>query len=225
MMPLTAELPKPMASLHGTTLIAHGIATLRRSVERVHITVGYKGALLGRHVLDLGVDTVLNTRDQGNAWWLYHTLLATLDEPLVVLTCDNVIDLDFGLLAQDYASRGKPACMVVPVTPVAGLDGDYIYHEQQVVTALDRRRPSSIYCSGIQILHPRRVVELTQPVDSFYEVWDQLIALRELHCSTVYPKRWYAVDTVAHLEQVPASLLAPSLERPPLTNESSDLAL
>jgi NDP-sugar pyrophosphorylase family protein len=205
MMPLTAVIPKPMAPYEGSTLIAKGIARIRRYVDHVHITVGYKGNVLAEHVIAEGVSSVLNTEGQGNAWWISHTLVRHLDEPVAVLTCDNVVDLDFDLLAHDYEELGSPACMVVPVTPVPGLRGDYIFHERQRVTALERDRVAPTYCSGIQVLNPRKVIALAGEADDFYAVWRSLIAAEQLYCARVYPKQWTAVDTLEQLESLRSS--------------------
>lgn len=195
MMPLTDALPKPMAPYKGSTLIAEGIARLTSRIENIHITVGYKGAMLAQHVIERGVRTVFNTDGFSNSWWIYNTLLCHLDEPIYVLTCDNVVELDFDLLEQNYRHLGAPACMLVPVRPVNGLEGDYIFHDGQCVTALDRHRPADIYCSGIQILNPRRINELTHDQGDFYSVWRQLIEKKQLMVSSVYPKGWISVDT------------------------------
>jgi NDP-sugar pyrophosphorylase family protein len=195
MMPLTAAFPKPMAPYKGSTLIGEGIARLTSRIENIHITVGYKGAMLAQHVIELGVRSVFNTEGRSNSWWIYNTTMCALDEPIYVLTCDNVVDLDFDLLEENYVSLGSPACMLVPVRPVPGLEGDYIFHDGARVMALDRHRPAEVYCSGIQILNPRRVNELTRDDGDFYEVWRQLIACGELLVSSVYPKTWIAVDT------------------------------
>lgn len=201
MMPLTTDLPKPMAPYNGSTLIAQGISQIRSHIENVHITVGYKKAMLAQHVIEKGAASVLCTEGRGNAWWLFNTLLKNLDEPLYVLTCDNLLDLDFDVLEQDYTRLGQPACMLVGVEPVPGLEGDYIFREGNVVTALDRRRPSEIYCSGVQVLNPAEVNRTLPPSDDFYDVWAGLIAMRRLMVSSVYPKRWFSVDTVEQLAQ------------------------
>ena len=117
MMPLTAVIPKPMAPYLGSTLIADGIRRIRGHVDVIHITVGYKGPKLAEHVIELGVDCVYNTSGKGNSWWIYNTMLKYLDEPLLVLTCDNVVELDFEQLEREYARHNSPACMVVPVAP------------------------------------------------------------------------------------------------------------
>lgn len=199
MMPLTDVIPKPMAPYDGSTLIARGIARLARSIEHIHITVGYKKAMLAQHVIEHGASSVFNTEGRSNSWWLYNTLLQYLDEPMFVLTCDNVVDLDFDLLEGDYFALGAPPCMVIPVRPVPGLDGDYIFHDYHRVTRLSRTEPSTIYCSGVQILNPRRINQATREGDNFYGVWSQLIDRQELFVSSIYPKRWYAVDTLEQL--------------------------
>jgi NDP-sugar pyrophosphorylase family protein len=202
MMPFTENMPKAMAPLAGTTLIANGIDKLKKHIPNIHITVGYKGTMLASHVIEHDVNSVLNTEGKDNSWWIYNTLMKNLDVPIYVLTCDNVIELDFDLMEKDYVAAGKPGCMVIPVKPIAGLDGDFIFHDNQRITELSRTKTSEMYCSGIQILNPKKINELTQPADNFYNVWMQLIELKQLYCSNIYPKQWYAVDTVNQLEAI-----------------------
>lgn len=202
MMPLTSVIPKPMAPYMGSTLIANGIRQIRKSIPHIHITVGYKGAMLAEHVITEGVDSVFNTSDHGNAWWIYNTLLSKLDEPVLVLTSDNVVELEFDKIFEEYVRHGSPACMVVPVEPVPGLGGDYIFLDGDIVTKLDRHSPSDRYCSGIQVINPASVVALTRRCDDFNEVWAQLIAKREVRSSRIYVSRWFTVDTLAQLEIV-----------------------
>jgi len=199
MAPLTDAIPKPMAPYNGTTLIARGISRLAEKIEHIHVTVGYKKAMLAQHVIEHGASTVFNTEGKSNCWWVYNTLLKSLNEPMVVLTCDNVVDLDFAVLEENYLSLNSPPCMLVPVRPVPGLDGDFVFHREHVVTEISRHKETDIYCSGIQVLNPARVNELTKEGDSFYDVWQQLIASQQLFVSSVYPKKWFAVDTIEQL--------------------------
>lgn len=199
MSPLTDSIPKPMAPLRGSTLIAKGIDLLVDRIEKIHITVGYKGAMLAQHVIEKGACSVFNTEGQSNCWWIYNTLLRHLDQPIYVLTCDNVVDLDFDLIEADYKKLNNPACMLVPVKPVEGLDGDFIFHHNSYVTRLSRTETTEIYCSGIQILNPKKINQMTKEGESFYEVWQQLISQKQLMISSVYPKKWFAVDTIEQL--------------------------
>lgn len=202
MMPLTDSVPKPMAMLDGSTLISRGIDFLKKNIGNIHITVGYKGNMVAEHVTEKGVNSIFNTDGHGNAWWVYNTLMKNLDEPVLILTCDNIVELDIELLDQEYHALGKPPCLVVPVPPVEGLDGDFIFHEKNIVTELSRTKPSGIYCSGIQIINPAAVNRLTNPTDNFYQLWSELIGKKQLYCSTIYPSKWTAIDTVEQLRNL-----------------------
>lgn len=202
MMPLTQAIPKPMAPYLNSTLIAIGIAQVRKHIDNIHVTVGYKGAMLAHHLVENDVTSIINTNGQTNSWWLFNTLLKHLDEPIFVLTCDNVTDLDFDLLEDDYVARGCPAGMLVPVRPVAGLEGDYIFHQDHVVYDLSRSREADIYCSGIQIINPAEINRLTRDEGDFYSVWRQLIARQQLLVSSVYPRKWISIDTLSDLERL-----------------------
>ena len=183
MMPLTNEIPKAMAVVDGITLISKGIGNIKRHLDNVFITVGYKGAMLAGHVIENNVTAVFNTEGKGNAWWIFNTLIKHIDGPVFVLTCDNIIELDFDSLSRDYFAQGAPACMIVSVTPVAGLEGDYIItDEENRILELNRHKPTGIYCSGIQIINPRQVNELVPNKDceDYYEVWKALMAAGEL---------------------------------------------
>jgi NDP-sugar pyrophosphorylase family protein len=201
--PFTSVLPKPMMPYQGSTLISNGINKIRSHISNVHITVGYKGALLAEHVIQQGVSSVFNTEGKGNAWWIYNTLMKSLAEPTFVLTCDNVCELDFTQLAADYFDLGAPACLIVPVKPVEGLDGDFIFRdENHVIHKIDRHEKSDLYCTGIQILDTARINRITQPCDNFYDVWSQLMEQQEVRCSRVRPKKWFTVDTLDHLARL-----------------------
>jgi NDP-sugar pyrophosphorylase family protein len=91
---------------------------------------------------------------------------------------------------------------VVPVKPVEGLDGDFIFHTNNCVTELNRNKPSDIYCSGIQVLNPCLVNKLCTSAEDFYSVWKQLIAQQQLYSSNTYPKTWYAIDTLEQLGEI-----------------------
>ena len=202
MMPLTQDFPKAMAPYKKSTLIADGIKKIKNHLDFVHITVGYKGAALASHVIEKNVSSVFNTEGKGNAWWLFNTPLKYLNEPIFVLTCDNVLELDFLELNNDYLDKGSPPCMVVPVKPVKGLGGDYIFHEDNKIKQLNRDKKSDLYCSGIQILNPHVINTKMPPYEEFYKVWEKLIDLEQLYCSSVTPKKWYAVDNLAQLHAI-----------------------
>lgn len=201
MMPLTATLPKAMAPFNGSTLLKLGLDSVLRDVPVVHVTVGYRKAMLASHAVEHGAASVINTEGHGNSWWIFHSLLKHVDEPVLVLTCDTVVDLDVGLIEREYRRLGAPPCMLVPIHPIDGVDGDYIAHDASgVVTDISRTDKTHIYASGIQILNPRRVVAIasSRPED-FQDLWHMLIEAQALKASATYPRRWTACDTVDQL--------------------------
>lgn len=202
MKPLTDDIPKPMAPYQGSTLISNGINKLRPSIDNVHITVGYKGPLLAEHVIKLKVNSVFNTEGKGNAWWIHNTLISQLDEPVLVLTADNITDLDLDWINTQYIQKNAPECMVVPVKPIEGLVGDFVHHIDSTVTHLSRTDKSNCYCSGIQVLNPKKVIKSTSNVDDFNDIWKELMAKELLTCSDIYPKYWFTVDTIDQLNEL-----------------------
>lgn len=202
MLPLTKTLAKPMAPYLDTTLIGHGISQVKKHIENVHITVGYKASAVAKHVVEMGINSVINTDGHLNAWWIGHSLLKNLDEPVFVLTCDNVTDIDFQALADDFFSLPTSTpCMLVPVRPIPELSGDYIHDSHRWVTKVSRDDVSDKYCSGIQVINPKRVNELTNGAEDFYDVWDELIKQKRLVVSSVFPSKWTAIDTMSDLER------------------------
>jgi hypothetical protein len=43
---------------------------------------------------------------------------------------------------------------------------------------------------------------MCKPADDFYSVWMQLIEKKQLFSSNIYPKKWYAVDTLEQLDMI-----------------------
>lgn len=202
MMPLTASIPKPMARYKETTLIGNAITRIHHFIPNIHITVGYKKADLARHVIEQGISSIINTEGKGNSWWLFNSLMKNLDEPVLVLTCDNIVELDYSKICLDYFELGSPADMVIPATPVDGLDGDFIFHKENKINELSREKRSDIYCSGIQVINPKKVNMMCKPEEAFINVWNVLISNKQLYCSNIFPEKWYAVDTIEHLNSL-----------------------
>ncbi|MDR6568202.1 MULTISPECIES: NTP transferase domain-containing protein [Chitinophaga] len=202
MMPLTKDMTKSMIKVHGETLISKSISQIRSAIPSIAITVGHMGADLAKHVIEQGVSMVFNTNTKGNAWWIFNTLAKFINEPVLVLTCDNVVKLDIHFLYSNYAALGYPLCMVVPVKPVPGIEGDFISGHNNIVTSLNRKVKTDIYCSGIQLLNPFLINEKMNAVDDFYELWQDLIENEDLYYSATYPHEWYSVNSIEQLNEL-----------------------
>ena len=65
-MPLTKKIPKAMVKIKNQTLILNGIKKIQRYIDNIHITVGYKGSVIAKHVIKNNVKSVINTNNKGN---------------------------------------------------------------------------------------------------------------------------------------------------------------
>ena len=202
LMPLTKKIPKGLVKFKQSSLIASGIKKLKKYIDFVHISVGYKGPILAKHLIEERVSSIINTDKKGNSWWIFNSVFKSLDSPLYVLTCDNVTNIDFKKIEKDYYKKGQPLCMIIPTRPVKGLAGDYIFRKKNIIQKLSRKVKSDIYCTGIQVLNPKKINDKIKSTDDFNILWKRLIKIKQLYVSDIVPKKWYTVDNVDNYKQL-----------------------
>jgi len=200
--PLTDKIPKAMIKFKQSTLISRGINKLKKKFKNIHISVGYKGPILAKHLIENNVSTIFNTEGHGNCWWIFNTIIKYLNKPILVLTCDNINNIDFKKIEKDYLKKNSPPCMLIPVNPIKDLDGDYIFHKNNIVHNLSRNKISNIYCSGIQILNPFIINKIIKPCEDFNLLWKNLIKKKELLVSDQMPKKWFTVDNIKQFKRL-----------------------
>ena len=202
LMPLTKKIPKGLVKFRQTSLIARGIRRLKKYIKFIHISVGYKGPILAKHLIEEKVSSIINTDTKGNSWWIFNSIFKSFDSPIYVLTCDNVTNIDFKKIEKDYYKKGQPLCMLIPTKPVKGLKGDYIFRKKNLVSNLSRAKKSEIYCTGIQVLNPKRINKRISPTEDFNILWKKLIRIKQLYVSDVMPRKWYTVDDVKNYKNL-----------------------
>lgn len=200
LMPKTKKIPKAMVKIKNQTLILNGIKKIQKYIKNIHITVGYKGSLLAKHVIENKVNSVINTDKMNNAWWIFNFPFKHINEPVFVLTCDNITNMDFSLIEKDYIKKGRPECFLVPVKPLKKLEGDFIHRKKNTVTKLSRKIKSDIYCSGIQIVNPYKINKIVKNSTDFNQVWKKLIRKKKLKVSDILPKNWFTIDNPSQLK-------------------------
>ena len=202
LMPLTKKIPKGLIKFKQSSLIANGIKKLKKYINNVHISVGYKGPILAKHLIEQKVTSIINTDNKGNCWWIFNSIFKNFDGPLFVLTCDNVTNIDFKKIEKDYYKKGQPICMIIPTKPIKGLAGDYIFKKKNIIQGLSRKVKSDIYCTGIQVLNPKKINDKIKSTDDFNILWKRLIKIKQLYVSDVMPKKWYTVDNVDNYKKL-----------------------
>ena len=203
LMPLTKKIPKGLIKFKQSSLIANGIKKLKKYINNIHISVGYKGPILAKHLIEQKVASIINTDNKGNCWWIFNSIFKNFDGPLFVLTCDNVTNINFKKISDDYFKKKQPLCMVIPTKPVKGLSGDYIFrNNKNIVSKLSRNKESDIYCTGIQVLNPKKINDKVKKTDDFNILWKKLIRKKQLYVSDVRPKRWFTVDNIENYKNL-----------------------
>ena len=202
LMPLTKKIPKGLVKFRQTSLIARGIRRLKKYIKFIHISVGYKGPILAKHLIEEKVSSIINTDTKGNSWWIFNSIFKSFDSPIYVLTCDNVTNIDFKKIEKDYYKKGQPLCMLIPTKPVKGLKGDYIFRKKNLISSLSRAKKSEIYWTGIQVLNPKRINKKITPTEDFNILWKKLIKIKQLYVSDVMPRKWYTVDDVENYKNL-----------------------
>ena len=87
--PLTDKIPKAMIKFKQSTLISRGINKLKKKFKNIHISVGYKGPILAKHLIENNVSTIFNTEGHGNCWWIFNTIIKHLNN----LKCNNLLKI------------------------------------------------------------------------------------------------------------------------------------
>ena len=86
--------------------------------------------------------------------------------------------------------------MIIPTEPIKGLDGDYIFRKKNIIQKLSRKNKSDIYCTGIQVLNPKKINDKVKKTEDFNILWKRLMKIKQLYVSDIRPKKWYTVDSV-----------------------------
>jgi NDP-sugar pyrophosphorylase family protein len=199
--PLTAGFPKALIDVNGKHLISYSLNQILPLTKNVYVTVGHEKTKVMKYLERRKIYNPVDTEGKGNAWWIFHSIFRDIDEPVLVLPCDVITRIDISFICRNYMKTGKPACLLIPVIPVDGIEGDYISEKDGLVRSLSRERKSASYCSGIQIVNPNRICRLVEPSDSFTELWAVLAEKKLLYCSDIYPHFWYSINTEAQLRK------------------------
>ena len=92
--------------------------------------------------------------------------------------------------------------MIIPTKPIKGLAGDYIFRKKNIVQKLSRKNISDIYCTGIQVLNPKKINDRIRPTGDFNTLWKRLIKIKQLYVSDIMPKKWYTVDNLDNYKKL-----------------------
>lgn len=200
MLPLTEKVPKPLLPDPDNCLLKQQVAFMRKHVKKLFVTVGYMGESVGQAALGFGADEFVDIGAGGNASWLHLSDLGHIDSPTLIVTSDNIMEVDLAAL-QLESEQDPESSFIVAIEKDSGYPGDRIITTGERISALGPSNTSSLLASGLQVLVPGRVSRRRTSLDDFSEVWADLILHGELRLAQTRPRTWRAIDTPSDLEK------------------------
>lgn len=199
MMPLTEVTPKALVEVNGTPLIYNSINLLKKYDIDTYVTYNYQCLKLFNNLHDK-VKGFINTLNQDNTYFLFNSFVKYLDEPILIMTCDIVTTIDLEELFSNYIKQDSPICMLLTTPPVENIAGDYITHDNNnLVKFLSRSKKTDRYCSGIQVINPKKLNNLLKSGNNFYDVWNFLIETKNIKISDLTPDDWCSYDDIKQI--------------------------
>ena len=218
MMPLTADRPKPLVEVAGKALIDHTFDHLRAAgVHRAVVNVHYLADVLEAHLARVqGLEIVVSDEraqllETGGG--LIHAKPLLGDQPVLVVNSDNYwVDGPVDSLKL-LASRWDDAIMdvlllVVPLARAhchAGRGDFHLAADGRITSRRKPERAAPFTFVGIQILHPRILVDAPEGPFSTMFFWERAIAAGRAYAQ-VHQGLWFDVGTPAAIPKTEALL-------------------
>ena len=218
MMPLTANRPKPLIEVAGTTLLDHVLDQLReagvgRIVVNVHYLADQVEAHLAAHAGDFEV-TVSDEREllRDTGGGLVKALPLIGADPFLCVNSDNRWVDEGGNALVDMArawdgARMDVLMLVVPFERAGNTQGqgDFDMDADGRLSREGGRRQRPFVWTGIQILSKRIVTDPPGEVFSTNVFWDRAIAAGRCY-GFVHAGQWYDVGYPAAIGLTEAAL-------------------
>jgi NDP-sugar pyrophosphorylase family protein len=197
MLPLTDYVPKALVKINNKKLIDHAIDFFKlNNIENIHITYGYKCDQLIDHVHSKS-NSLLNTIDQDNSYFIFNTIIKYINEPIIVSPCDINFDIDLNELYEEYINLKSPTACIIPIE--YNSDADKIEQSNQNILQINKNIKSNLSASGIQIINPFKINQLMNSCQNFYDVWSELIKQNQLMITKTKPTKWKCFDKISDL--------------------------
>jgi NDP-sugar pyrophosphorylase family protein len=201
---LTESVPKPLLPSLDYCLLGNQLDFIRPAVKSLCVTAGYKGEQVASFAIQEGADFVLNTHGRGNASWVKTNLIKNF-ETVLIITCDNIMKIDLGLLEEEVMNCPSQS-FIVSMSSQEELEGDRLeIDELNKIKRMGRGFDSKVMATGLQILRLNMLEN--HDVDDFSQVWSQLIHNGALSVTVTEPTNWFPVDNESQLKHFEKEIL------------------
>jgi len=201
MLPLTESTPKPLLPNLSNSLLLYQINFLRKYTSNVCVTIGYQKEKMLEALSLYGINDFIYSKDKGNAFWLNKLEKNKFSSPIVVITSDNLMDIDLNLLIQEYFSKDEMS-LIVPTESKEGTHDKIEINNNNEILSMNYQKFAGKIASGLQILNLKDLNIGDVEFNDFHEVWSLLINKKRLIVSDLQPKNWISVDKVDDLNKL-----------------------
>jgi NDP-sugar pyrophosphorylase family protein len=200
MLPLTADTPKPLLPGLNNSLLLNQIKFLKKFTPNITVTIGFQKEKMLKALTLYGIDDFFFTKDKGNAFWLNKLKEDKIDSPIVVITSDNLMDIDLNTLIKEYYEKEEKS-LIISTDSKEGTHDKLEINEKNEVLSMNYQKTVGKIASGLQVLNPKDLYSDKISFNDFHEVWSLLIDKKRLIVSELQPKNWISVDTVDDLNK------------------------
>lgn len=204
MLPLTKKIPKALIKIKNKTLIERKISSLKKiNIKKIHVTVGHKSFLLSKYLSKKNINSIINTEGHDNAWWIKNSILGSINEHVLLTTCDSIINLNKKFLINEIKNNLNYPCILLIVKPNKNFKGDYIILKNKKIDEISRKKKTKLFASGIQIINPYKINKIvkSKKIDNFNKLWSFLIKKNKIGYTKIYKKKWSSFDTLEQIKK------------------------
>ena len=204
MLPLTKKIPKALIKIKNKTLIERKISSLKKiNIKNIHVTVGHKSFLLSKYLSKRNINSIINTEGHDNAWWIKNSILGSINEYVLLTTCDSIINLNKKFLINEIKNNLNYPCILLIVKPNKNFKGDYIILKNKKIDGISRKKKTKLFASGIQIINPYKINKIvkSKKIDNFNKLWSFLIKKNKIGYTKIYKKKWSSFDTLEQIKK------------------------
>ena len=201
MLPLTADTPKPLLPELHNSLLLNQVKFLKKFTPNICVTIGFQKDKMLEAFKLYKINDYIYSQDKGNAFWLNKLEEHKKDNPIVVITSDNLMDIDLNILIDEYYEKGEKS-IIVSADSKEGTHDKLEVNKDNQVLSMNYQNIVGKIASGLQVLNPKDLYTDELLFDDFHEVWSLLINKKRLIVSELQPKKWISVDTIEDLNKM-----------------------
>ena len=201
MLPLTKNTPKPLLPEIDNSLLFNQINFLKKFSLDVTVTIGYKKQKMLDALKNYKVKDYIYVKDKGNAYWLNSLKENKINGPIVVITSDNLMEIDLNSLLEEHYKKSEKS-LIVSTESFEGNHDKLAINSKNEILSMSYQKGSGLIASGLQVLNTNDLYDYPAVFNDFHDVWEYLISKKKLHISELQPEKWINVDTVEDLEKI-----------------------